>query len=70
VEGNRRMDWKTLLAYITGSVDQALLLRNAYLVTENRLLRHQITGRVRLTDGERKTLATTIPMASNTKRRR
>jgi hypothetical protein len=25
-----------LLAYITGSVDQALLLRNAYLVTENR----------------------------------
>jgi putative transposase len=26
-------------------------------VTENRILRHQITGRVRLTDGERKTLA-------------
>ena len=24
------MDWKTLLASITGSVDQALLLRNAY----------------------------------------
>src|SRR6266545_1356320 len=52
------MDWKALLAYITGSVDQALLLRNEYLVTENRILRHQITGRVRLTDGERKTLAT------------
>jgi hypothetical protein len=52
------MDWKTLLAYITGSVDQALLLRNEYLVTENRLLRHQITGRVRLTEGERTTLAT------------
>ena len=51
------MDWKTLLAYITGSVDQHLLLRNEYLVTENRMLRHQITGRVRLTDGERKTLA-------------
>src|SRR5438128_1732164 len=56
-EGNRRMDWKTLLAYITGSVDQALLLRNEYLVTENRILRHHITGRVRLTDGERTTLA-------------
>src|SRR5215469_11076491 len=55
---NRRMDWKTLLAYITGSVDQALLLRNEYLATENRILRNQITGRVRLTDGERKTLAT------------
>jgi len=51
------MDWKQLLAYITGTVDQALLLRNEYLVTENRILRHQITGRVRLTDGERKTLA-------------
>jgi hypothetical protein len=25
------MDWKALLAYITGSVDQALLLRNEYL---------------------------------------
>ena len=52
-----RMDWKHLLAYITGSVDQELLLRNEYLVTENRILRSQITGRVRLTDGERKTLA-------------
>jgi putative transposase len=51
------MDWKHLLAYITGTVDQALLLRNAYLVTENRILRNQIPGRVRLTDGERKTLA-------------
>jgi len=51
------MNWKTLLAYITGTVDQELLLRNEYLVTENRLLRQQITGRVRLTDGERKTLA-------------
>jgi hypothetical protein len=51
------MNWKTLLAYITGSVDQELLLRNEYLVTENRLLRNQITGRTRLTDGERKTLA-------------
>src|SRR5919198_1399552 len=51
------MDWKTLLAYITGTVDQALLLRNEYLVTENRILRQQLRGRVRLTDGERKTLA-------------
>ena len=51
------MDWKVLLAYITGSVDQALLLRIEYLVTENRILRNQIKGRVRLSDGERKTLA-------------
>jgi putative transposase len=53
----RAMGWKKLLAYITGSVDQELLLRNAYLVTENRLLRKQIPGRVRLSDGDRKTLA-------------
>jgi putative transposase len=34
-----------------------LLLRNEYLVTENRILRNQIKGRVRLSDGERKALA-------------
>jgi len=51
------MDWKHLLAYITGTVDQELLLRNAYLVTENRMLRNQIKGRIRLSDSERKTLA-------------
>lgn len=33
------MNWKQLLAYITGSVNQALLLCNEYLVTENRILR-------------------------------
>src|SRR6266550_389335 len=46
VEVERRMSWKTLLAYITGTVDQELLLRNEYLVTENRILRNQIKGRV------------------------
>ena len=51
------MDWKTLLAYITGTVDQELLVRNEYLVTENRILRNHITGRVQLRDGERKALA-------------
>src|SRR5262249_47703643 len=51
------MDWKHLLAYITGTVDQELLLRNEYLVTENRILRNQIKGRVHLSDGERTALA-------------
>src|SRR5262252_2216856 len=51
------MDWKQLLAYITGTIDQELLLRNEYLVTENRILRHQMKGRLRLSDGERKALA-------------
>jgi putative transposase len=51
------MDWKQLLAYITGSVEEELLLRIEYLAAENRILRDQITGRLRLTDAERKTLA-------------
>ena len=40
-----------------GTVDQELLLRNEYLGTENRFLRSHIKGRIRLSDGERKTLA-------------
>ena len=51
------MDWKILLACITGSVEEELLLRNEYLVTENRILRQQIEGRVLLTDAQRRTLA-------------
>ncbi len=51
------MDWKTLLAYISGSVDEELLLRNDYLVAENRILRQQIKDRIQLTDVERRTLA-------------
>ena len=51
------MNWKRLLAYITGSVDQELLLQNEYLVTENRILKNQIKGRLQLTDQERISLA-------------
>ena len=32
-------------------------LRNEYLVAENRVLRNQLQGRLRLTDGERRSLA-------------
>ena len=46
-----------MLAYITGKVDQELLLRNEYLATENRILRAQIKGRLLLSDAEKKTLA-------------
>ena len=51
------MPWKKLLSYITGSVDQELLLRNEYLVAENRILRNQLPGRLQLNDSERKSLA-------------
>jgi len=51
------MDWARLLAYITGTVDQELLLRNEYLATENRILKAQLTGRLLLSDAERASLA-------------
>ena len=51
------MDWARLLAYITGTVDQELLLRNEYLAAENRILKAQIKGRLLLTDAEKATLA-------------
>ncbi len=36
------MDWARILAYITGTVAQELLLRNEYLATENRILKAQL----------------------------
>jgi len=51
------MDWAHMLAYITGTVDQELLLRNEYLVAENRILKAQLKTPLRLTDAERATLA-------------
>jgi hypothetical protein len=42
------MDWQQRLASITGSVDEARLRRHDYLVTEHRLLRQQLTGRLPL----------------------
>ena len=52
-----KKNWLQLLAYVTGSINQELLLRNAYLVAENHILKSQIKGRLRLSDGERATLA-------------
>jgi hypothetical protein len=46
-----------MLAYITGTVDQELLLRNEFLAAENRILRAQIKGRLLLSDAEKATLA-------------
>ena len=33
------MEWARMLAYVTGTVDQELLLRKEYLVAENRILK-------------------------------
>ena len=50
------MDWARILAYVTGTVDQELLARNEYLAAENRILKAQLNGRLRLSDADRATL--------------
>ena len=50
------MDWARILAYVTGTVDQELLARNEYLATENRILKAQLRGRLKLSDTERRAL--------------
>ena len=49
--------WARLLAYVTGLVNQRLLLQNEYLIAENRILRSHLPTRLRLSDPERSTLA-------------
>src|SRR4029077_9699194 len=52
-----KKNWLQLLAYVTGSINQELLLRNEYLAAENHILKSQIKGRLPLSDGQRATLA-------------
>ena len=47
------MDWARILAYVTGTVDQELLVRNEYLAAENLIMKTQLKGRPRLSDAER-----------------
>ncbi len=49
--------WARLLAYVTGLVNQKLLLQNEYLAAENRILRAHLPARMRLSDPQRSTLA-------------
>jgi homeodomain-containing protein len=53
----RNKKWLRLLAYVTGSVNQELLLQNEYLAAENRILRAKLPSRLRLSNPERATLA-------------
>ena len=46
--------WARLLAYVTGLVNQELLLQNEYLAAENRILRLHLSSRLRLSDPEGK----------------
>jgi len=54
MKGNQ---WARLLGYVTGLVNQELLLQNEYLAAENRILRAHLPARLRLSDPERRTLA-------------
>jgi putative transposase len=54
MKGNQ---WARLLAYVTGLVNQELLLQNEFLLAENRILRAHLPARLRLSDPERRTLA-------------
>jgi len=49
--------WVRLLAYVTGLINQELLLQNEYLAAENRILRAHLPARLRLSDPQRSTLA-------------
>src|SRR4030088_2040340 len=51
------INWAHLLAYVTGLVNQELLLQNEYLAAENRILRAHLPHRLRLSNPERVTLA-------------
>ena len=46
-----------LLAYVTGLVNQELLLKNEYLLAENRILKAHLQPGLRLAPSERATLA-------------
>jgi putative transposase len=49
--------WARLLAFVTGLVNQRLLLQCEYLAAENRILRSHLPAKIRLSDSERRTLA-------------
>jgi transposase len=54
MEDNR---WARLRAYVTGLVNEQLLVQNEYLAAENRILRAHLPTRLRLSDPGRCTLA-------------
>jgi hypothetical protein len=51
------MNWAAIAGKLSGTVDQHLVERNTYLLTENRLLRRRIDRQLHFTDSERIELA-------------
>ena len=64
------MDWARILAYVTGTVDQELLARNEYLAAENRILKAQLNGRLKLSDADRSSLGDRSSLRPQGSRRR
>ena len=56
-----RLEFDRVMPPIRPSGGEETVEWQAYVVTENRILRHQITGRIRVSDGERKALAEPRP---------
>src|SRR5437868_1535023 len=54
------MDWARILAYGSGTMDQELLARIEYLAAENRILKAQLKGRMKLSDAERARLVRSV----------
>ena len=52
-----KTNWLRLLGYLSGMVNQELLLKNEFLVAENRILKAHIESRLLLSNGEKATLA-------------
>src|SRR3974390_974712 len=50
------MDWARIPPFVTGLVNQELLARLEYLAAENRILKAQLKGRLKLSDAERSEL--------------
>ena len=44
------MNWARILAFVTGMVDKELLARSEYLVAENRIVKAQLKGRLKLSE--------------------
>ena len=54
--GVKLMNWARILASVTGVLDQECWRDNEYLAAENRILKAQLKGRLKLSDAERATL--------------
>jgi hypothetical protein len=63
--------WARLLAYVTGLINQELLLKNEYLAAENRILRAHLSARLRILPvppGPRNNASSRLPMKAQVAR--